>query len=354
MSRNPATDDASRTVDHSSREDATSWTERQLAGCAMQRVRIDALVRADSPRLHGVQEDHVRLLAEMDGTPPIVVHRQSMRVIDGMHRLRAAELRGDTTITVRLYDGDLENAYVLAVSSNTTHGLPLSLADRKNAAARIVLSHPQWSDRMVAVMSGLAPTTVGAIRHRAGPECVEPTGRVGRDGRLRPVDSEAARRLAGELMAKDPTASLRQVARAAGVSPSTVHDVRKRVEAGQAPVPASRATDADMTILSERQSSEGRGLTATARAAEWDEAAATRRLRDDPSVRFGDAGRRLLRWLGAAPPKKGEGDQVVENLPAHCLNLAAQFARNHAAAWGEFAEKLERRAARLLADGVER
>jgi hypothetical protein len=36
---------------------------------------------------------------------------------------------------------------VLAVQVNVTHGLPLSLADRKVAASRIIDCYPGWSNR---------------------------------------------------------------------------------------------------------------------------------------------------------------------------------------------------------------
>jgi hypothetical protein len=57
-----------------------------------------------------------------------------MRVIDGMYRLLAARMRGDSEIEARFFEGDDASSYVLAVKSNVEHGLPLSLADRKVAA----------------------------------------------------------------------------------------------------------------------------------------------------------------------------------------------------------------------------
>jgi len=61
-----------------------------------------------------------------------------------------------------------------------------------------------------------------------------------RAGRLRPMDSSAGRRLASERMRVDPDGSLRDIARAAGIAPSTVLDVRNRLSAGEAPVPIRR------------------------------------------------------------------------------------------------------------------
>ena len=64
----------------------------------------------------------------------------SMRVIDGVHRLRATQLRGDSTIPAGLFEGNDAEAFALAVHLNVIYGLPLTLSERK-AAARRVLNH---------------------------------------------------------------------------------------------------------------------------------------------------------------------------------------------------------------------
>src|SRR3981081_155007 len=91
------------------------------------------------------------MLAEASGAlPPIMVHRPTMRVIDGVHRVRAALLNGITEIEGRLLDWDENAAFILAVTANIAHGLPLNPADRAAAAARIIACQPLWSDRAVA------------------------------------------------------------------------------------------------------------------------------------------------------------------------------------------------------------
>src|SRR3954464_4429872 len=131
-------------------------------------VDIGTLSTGASPRISGVDPEHVEALAAAQNPlPPITVHRSTGRIIDGLHRLRAVEIRGQQKIAVQYFDGDAADAFVLAVESNVTHGLPLTTADRKHAAARIIASHPQWSDRVIASVSGLAPGTVAEIRRRA-------------------------------------------------------------------------------------------------------------------------------------------------------------------------------------------
>lgn len=191
------------------------WIESHPAG----EVRIDSLVFEDSPRLGGADEDHVRVLAEAgDSLPPITVHRSSMRVIDGTHRVRAALLNGRTTIQARMVDCDEGAAYVLAVKANVTHGLPLSRSDRSVAAARIIMTHPQWSDRAVAAAVGLSDKTISRIRSRSSADAPQSNARLGRDGRLRPLDSGYRRQQAAAMIHERPNAGLREVARATGLS----------------------------------------------------------------------------------------------------------------------------------------
>ncbi|RQX33168.1 hypothetical protein DLJ57_19775, partial [Micromonospora chalcea] len=138
-------------------------------------VPVSALLPGDSPRLAGENVEHIRLLAAMHDLPPILVQRGTMRVIDGMHRLRAAKLRGDETVRVTFFDGDDAAAFLLSVDANIKHGLPLSRADREAAATRILRLYPQWSDRAVAAAAGLSPTTVSGIRRRL----LQPAAREG-------------------------------------------------------------------------------------------------------------------------------------------------------------------------------
>jgi hypothetical protein len=199
-------------------------------------VPVSSLRPGQSPRLEGEDKAHIARLAQSEAAlPPILVSRRGMRVIDGAHRLIAASLNGQKAIDVEFFDGTEADAFLRAVEANVTHGLPLSQADRRAAAARIITSHPRMSDRAIADSAGLAARTVAAIRRRSAGAVPQPETRVGMDGRVRPLSCAEGRRRAAELMAEHPRASLREVARGAGISPATARDVRKRVERGAAP-----------------------------------------------------------------------------------------------------------------------
>src|SRR5271155_3998957 len=92
-------------------------------------VPLSSLQPADSPRLEGLDAAHAETLAEIESElPPILVQRSTMRVIDGMHRLSAAWIRGHEKIQVQFVDCDEFDAFLVAVAANIRHGLPLTLA----------------------------------------------------------------------------------------------------------------------------------------------------------------------------------------------------------------------------------
>lgn len=235
-------------------------------------VRIDALHPADSPRLKGISAEHARLIVEAaDSVPPILVQQGTMRVIDGMHRIRAACLQGKQHIEAYLIACEDDESFLWAVRMNLTHGLPLTLADRKAAACRFIQDHPEWSDRAIAAAAGLSDKTVGSLRRRLADTIPRTRWRIGRDGRARTLP---------------------------------VRDNDAGGSRSRAPL--------------------------------------LQKLQKDPSLRYTDAGRTILRWLHTHPVIDDSPD-VVAALPVHCLPTAAEVCRQHAVEWADLAKQLEER-----------
>jgi ParB-like chromosome segregation protein Spo0J len=303
---------------------------------------VSALLPADSPRRSGEDEAHVRRLAECaDSLPPLLVHRPTMRVVDGMHRLRAAHRAGCERVEVEFFDGTEEEAFARAVELNVTHGLPLSLADRKAAAARILTGRPWLSDRAVAATTGLAATTVAAIRARSTAAGAQSNERTGQDGRVRPTSGTEGRRRAVQALRERPGAPLREIAATAGIAVSTAHEVRKLLRAGEDPVRDRRTTrpgSRDAAPAPPRPVAERAGLPPAPGVEVLLE-----RLRRDPSLRLSEAGRNLLGWLHAHLAGLGGGNALVEGIPPHCLPTVALLARQGSAAWLAFARDIEQR-----------
>jgi hypothetical protein len=295
------------------------------------RVAISSLRFADSPRSTGVNLEHARMLAESDlALVPIVVDRRTMRIIDGAHRVHAAALRGETEVSARFFDGSADEAFVLAVRTNIAHGLPLSLSDRKAAAARIAAIRPQWSDRMIASVTGLAPGTVASTRGCPTGQVGQLDARLGRDGRVRSRNSTEGRRLASEIIVSNPHFSLRRIAAVAGISPETVRNVRERLRRGESPFPASQERPA-------------REEPATAPAPIDVDTSAMETLRTDPSLRLTVAGRHLLRLLDLNRMLAEHGEQLADGVPPHSAGRVADVARQCAEAWQRFAEQVGRK-----------
>lgn len=310
-------------------------------------VPISSLLPGDSPRLAGQSKEHIARLAEIDDPlPPILVDARTMRVIDGAHRLMAAGLRGRETIEVEFFRGSADDAFLYAVQANVTHGYPLSQADRRAAAKRIIASHPYLSDRAIAQTAGLGAKTVATLRKRAGGEqgaAVE--ARVGRDGRVRPLNSAAGRLRAAELIAQRPNASLRELARAAGVSPATVGDVRKRLDAGLEPVPNRQSTVVApaRTVPAVRQIAqrvtESAGPFDGSRTVN-DPAPLLTKLSRDPSLRQQEAGRRLLVLLQSYSSGPRNLNDLIPVVPPHCTVHVKQVALQVAQMWLDFAQEI--------------
>jgi ParB-like nuclease domain len=368
--------------------EATPGAERPGGENEVCLIPVQSVVEGDSPRLDGESIEHVDLLAASAmKLPPIVVHRETMRVIDGMHRLRAAQKRGDQCIEARFFEGTEAEAFIGAVRANIDHGLPLTLADREAAATRIIVSHSHCSDRWIATVTGLAAGTVGAIRRQCGGG--EVSARIGRDGRVRPVNGDAGRRIACDAIKRNPDASLREIARLAGISPATVRDVRDRMRRGDDPISVRRSSrrrderDRDERNRDDRNRDErdrdDRGQSGRGEAgweetapdqggrdqaqrgpgswplAAWDQqyraslgpprdpAALLQYLRKDPSLRFTESGRALLRWLETRASGPGQVQGLVNAAPVHCAYLVAELARSCAQEWLQLARELEDR-----------
>ncbi|MFI1996545.1 ParB/RepB/Spo0J family partition protein [Actinoplanes sp. NPDC020271] len=307
-------------------------------------MEIGSLSVSGSPRLAGADPVHVEAIVAVQGDlPPILVHRQTMRVIDGAHRIQAALRRGETTIAGRFFDGPEDEAFVLSVWLNVSHGLPLALADRKRAAERIAVSHPQWSHRRVAAVTGISPGTVAEIRRRVTGAAAPGEGRIGQDGRVRPLDSSAGRLLAGRLMTENPSLSLRQVAKAAAISPETARDVRNRLLSGAELVPARRVRGAAQPAA--RNTDRDRRALNLVRPGDrpepmLDRSAVVERLIGDPALRYTDSGRNLLRLLMLHARWTKEWDTIVDNVPPHCTDVVTDLARQFADLWADFATRV--------------
>ncbi|WP_440068669.1 ParB N-terminal domain-containing protein [Streptosporangium sp. OZ121] len=286
-------------------------------------------------RAAGENLRHINSLVEVYADlPPIVVHRETMTVIDGVHRLRATQRSGAEFISAVFFDGDEREAFVLAVKLNSSHGLPLSLADRKAAAVRIIADFPDWSNRLLAEVAGLSDKTIAALRRKSGAEIPHPaTARIGRDGVAYPVAVGEGRKRALAFLAANPEASAQEVALAADISLTTAKDVRRR----------ARHAGGDPDNGSTRGGEAGVRGPAKVPPGHVDLSLAVQRLRADPSLRLTEVGRKLLRSLDVSAEQPDNWSTMAHSLPIHCAPIIAEVARHHAKSWQLLAESLTER-----------
>lgn len=331
----------------------------------IHKVPVGSLLPADSPRLAGLIQDHVQTLAESGADfEPILVHEDTGRVVDGMHRLQAAILRGGCDIAVRYVEGSPADLFVRSVEANICHGLPLTAKDRRAAVARILTSHPHWSDRAIAAVTGVSPKTVGAARKGVSseeiPHSKSSAARIGRDGRLRSIDMSEQREKVRALLLEQPHLTLRDVAKEVGVSISTVHRIRQGLLSDlTAPLP-----DKSAPALSVTPSPEGGQALASGKGTAPQQGHLTpvphvpgqqphtpvpsqARFMDilskDPALRFTDSGRTLLRWLNGQARGLAAGEQLLEAVPPHCVRAVAEVASQYAKEWERLASALQQR-----------
>jgi hypothetical protein len=299
-------------------------------------VAIADLKLGESPRLGGIDQRHVRVLARAEEVvEPILVHRATMTVIDGAHRLVAAQLRADSTITVRFFLGSGEDCFAEAVRANVGKGKPLTLMERRKAACRLLEQHPDWSDRALAEICGISPATVCRLRGCASVQISQTRARLGRDGRVRPVDTIAARAAASKLLEETPEKSLREVARQVGASVSTIRDVRARVSRGEAPV-ALRASR-NGSDIQEAPISPIVPSPVTPSVV---------RFQDDRALSSTEESRCFAAWFDHHFIRAEHWEPFVNDLPLSRLYEIIEEARTRAAAWSQLADYLEERVRR--------
>lgn len=131
-------------------------------------ITIDAelQVRAEMSQAHidSLAEDY----ANGEELPPVVCFDDDgiIRLAGGFHRVTACEQAGLTAILADIREGTKEDAIEYAASSNDTHGLRRSNADKRRAVI-MLLSNPKWakeSDREIGRICKVDHKTVGKIR----------------------------------------------------------------------------------------------------------------------------------------------------------------------------------------------
>lgn len=298
----------------------------QSARLPLSSLKAKALLRQT-----GINRAQVKALAELDGQwTDIVVMRDELQIVDGLHRFFAAKLLGHSSINCVFFDGSVDEAFLEALRRNIQHGLPLTLNERKSAAKHLLGLRANWSDRRISGAVGLSPSTIAKLRS-TGPRLTDQNGhldteRTGKDNRTRPRNStEVRQRIEAELRTH-PRSSLRNVAAVFGTSPETVRKVRKSINVS-APSPSE--------INCTNGPSQARPLVGPSTEERW--------LRDS-SLNSSNHLREFAAWFSRTAIS-AEWRTYVEELPISRVYEVVDEARSRARCWKEFADECERKAA---------
>jgi hypothetical protein len=228
-----------------------------------------------------------------------------------------------------MFEGTAEEALVEAVRANVTHGLPLTLRERRSAAMAVVAAHRDWSDRLIARTCGLSAATVTKVRaaadlSRAAP-VVSIARRLGADGRYRPTAPGTIRSRVLEALSERPGASLREIAATANCSPTTVRAIRQRLD--QTPT-ANAASVQFPTRLVHRDGGE---------------APVGKNWEHDSACASSDRPRRFAVWFDRTRLEPEDLYQQAQNVPLSRIYEVADEARRRSKLWSEFASAVEDR-----------
>lgn len=115
-----------------------------------------------------IVDDYAELWSAGTIFPPISVinTRKELLVVDGFHRVKAAQKIGILDIPAVLTDGSRRDAILIAVGANQNHGLYRSIADKRKAVKTLLddIEWSEWSDREIAKHCGVGRTFVGNLR----------------------------------------------------------------------------------------------------------------------------------------------------------------------------------------------
>lgn len=306
----------------------------------VEELPISELELGEGVRSGGLDESHVELLMESaESWPPVVVWGDHSLVIDGLHRVEAARRLGRRTVPAIRFMGSADEAFLESVRRNVNHGLPLTIGDRRRAVRRVLTRNPEWSDRRIASFCGLSDKTVGRLRRAVSG--IQVDRRVGRDGKVRPVQAGQVRDRVRQALEENPRGSLRAIAAVAGASPETVRSVRanllareSEIQAGEAPTSLRRTDRPVMSLLTLLQPApEEEPSGPTPDGSDW--------LTDRALSACGDGGD-FARWFDSTNVTE-DWHSFVWTVPIGRVYDVVDEARRRAATWTSFASLLESR-----------
>ncbi len=214
----------------------------------------DIILDQDVQARFTIDEDRVALFACLfredpelgdPRLPPVILIETSdgkLILADGFHRVEAARRGGLDFIQATTRPGTNRDAILASIMENSTHGLPLTLAERRRAAGRM-LADPEWgkeSDRELGRRCGLDNKTVAKLRAEEVPATLDRPRTVRRAGQAYQMKvSPTGEFLSGAMIAGRPTPGAGSVETTSEEIPQMGGGLKRRRRGKSKPKPAS-------------------------------------------------------------------------------------------------------------------
>ena len=137
----------------------------EIDGSTQGRVRID----------QGTVDEYVRAIEKGAKFPPVELFGDGITywVGDGFHRILANATLGKVKVKANVRAGGQRSALRWALGANAEHGLKRTAEDKRKAVELALEEFPEESDRSIARMCKVSPTTVGTVKASKAPASVQ-------------------------------------------------------------------------------------------------------------------------------------------------------------------------------------
>jgi len=139
---------------------------------ALTAIRLDGDTQPRAQLDLFTVEEYAQAMSEGETFPPIVAYHDgdAYWLADGFHRVHAALQLAWATIDADIRQGTRRDAVLYSVGANSQHGLPRTIADKRQAVITLLndTEWGQWSDREIARQCHVSHTYVAQLRAVTG------------------------------------------------------------------------------------------------------------------------------------------------------------------------------------------
>ena len=157
-------------------------------------IRIDGGTQTRAEISNATVEEYSEAVLEGAKFPPVDVFFDGVEnwLADGFHRYHAHKRAKVTDIAATVHNGSKDDALVFALGANRANGLRRTNEDKRKCVCIALERWPEWSDRRIAEVCGVAHTFVGKQRLHMVATDTTVTERIGKDGVKQPATKPKA------------------------------------------------------------------------------------------------------------------------------------------------------------------